>query len=308
MNAVRTLKHWAESTGNFFTRTLVGRIIVFLSLPLIILAVALWEPNREPPVFDAQVHYNEESWERVSVKAILNTATEMNVPWLLVGSLPNEGTWRLYRGNSDRVIPMLVPYHTREQRETWFDDPKTLSYLKDEISNKPYRGIGEFFLFDGQVDTPVVRGMVEIAEKRGLVLHARSDQHAIRQLFALGPYLRILWAHGGMFTPPETIGELLGRYPRLWVEISHRGDVAPNGTLSPEWREIMLRHPDRFLLGSGTYNTEYWYQFRYYFDQYRGWLKQLPPGPAERIAFRNGLELFNVNYREPTNAESRVSR
>lgn len=305
MNAVGTLKHWAKISGYFFTRTRVGRAIVFLSLPLFLLVVALWKPDYEPPVFDAQVHYNQESWERVSVEAILHTAKEMNVPWLLVCSLPNEGTWRLYRADRDRVIPMMVPYRTREERYTWFNDPKTLPYIESEFGIIPYRGIGEFFLFDGQVDTPVVRGMIEIAQKRHLVLHARSDDNAIRQLFALGPDLRILWAHAGMFTPPATIGEMLGRYPRLWVEISHRGDVAPNGKLSPEWREIMLQYPDRFLLGSGTYTTEYWYQFRYYFDKYRDWLKQLPPGPAERIAFRNGLELFDLKYREPQIPDAR---
>ncbi len=299
MNAVGILRQWAEALGYFFTRTLVGRAIVFISLPLALVSIALWKPTHEPPIFDAQVHYNQESWRSVSVEAILHTAKEMNVPWLLVSSLPNEGTWRLYQGDRDRVIPMMVPYRTRAERNTWFNDPKTLSYIESELDIIPYRGIGEFFLFDGQVDTPVVRGMIEIAQKRHLVLHARSDDNAIRQLFALGPGLRILWAHAGMFTPPGTVGEMLGRYPRLWVEISHRGDVAPNGKLSPEWREIMLLYPDRFLLGSGTYTTEYWYQFRYYFDKYRDWLKQLPPGPAERIAFRNGLELFDLKYREP---------
>jgi len=300
MNAKGILKHWAAILGNFFTSTRVGRTIVFISLPLVLLAVALWETGQEePPIFDAQVHYNEESWSVVSVEAIINTSKKKNIPWLLVGSLPNEGTSRLYQGDPDRVIPMLVPYRTREERDTWFNDPKTLPYLESEISLLPYRGIGEFFLFASQTDTPVVRGMVEFAQQRRLVLHARSDPTAIRRLFELGPDLRILWAHAGMFVSPGDIGELLGRYPRLWVDISLREDVAPRGNLSPEWREIMLRHPDRFLLGSGTYTSQYWYQFRYYHDRYRGWLKDLPYGVAERIAFRNGLELFELKYREP---------
>lgn len=299
MDTSRTLARLGSALGLFFKHTKIGRTIVFLSLPLAILTVALWKPEHKPPIFDAQVHYNQESWDRVSVKAILNTANEVNVPWLLVGSLPNEGTWRLHRGDPARVIPMLIPYHTREQRETWFADPKMQSYIEDEIRSRKYRGIGEFFLFDGQVDTPVVRRMVELAQEHRMVLHARSDANAIRQLFALGPDLRIIWAHGGMFTPPGTIGEMLGRYPRLWVEISHRGDVAPGDTLDPEWREIMLRHPNRFLLGSGTYNERLWYQFRYYFERYRKWLKTLPPGVAESIAFRNGVELFGLNYFDP---------
>jgi hypothetical protein len=308
MNFTGNFKRWAGIIGNFFSNTFFGRAIVFISLPLALLVVAFWETEQEPPIFDAQVHYNQESWERVSVEAILSTSKSKNVPWLLVGSLPNEGTQRLYRGNPDRVIPMMVPYRTREERDTWFNDPKTLPYIESELGFLPYRGIGEFFLFSSQMDTPVVRGMVELAQNRRLVLHARSDPNAIRQLFELGPDLRILWAHAGMFTPPGVVGELLGRYPRLWVDLSLREDVAPRGKLNPDWREVILRHPDRFLLGSGTYTTEYWYQFRYYFDKFRVWLKDLPVGPAEQIAFRNGLELFGVPYREPTRAKSQENK
>lgn len=296
MMAMDRFKRWRDHLGVFFKNRLIGRVLVFLSLPLFILSVALWKPNTEPAIFDAQVHYNEDVWDSASVKAILNTASAKNVPWMLVSSVPNEGTWRLYEGDAERVIPMLAPYQSIHERETWFNDPTNLPFIERELQSKPYRGIGEFFLYDGQVDTPVVRGMLELAQKRRLILHARGDEHAIQQLFALGPGLRLLWAHGGMFTPPKTIGAMLARYPQLWVEISHRGDVAPQGKLSPEWRELMQRYPGRFLLGSGTYNMEYWYQFRYFFDHYRDWLKQLPPEIAEQIAFRNGLDLFGLRY------------
>ena len=36
-----------------------------------------------------------------------------------------------------------------------------------------------------------VHRMLELARKRSLVLHARGDEHAIQQLFALGPGLRV---------------------------------------------------------------------------------------------------------------------
>lgn len=294
---MKRLKRAFERLTEYVHARPVARVLAFLSLPAALLVVAFWETEQVPPIFDAQVHYNKESWEVVSVAAILNTAKEKNIPWLLVGSLPNEGTSRLYHGDPERVIPMLIPYETREQRDTWFDDPNTLAFLEREFGLLPYRGLGEFFLFAGQTETPAVRGLVEFALKRNLVLHARSDPGTIRRLFEYGPEARILWAHAGMFVPPGTIGEMLGRYPRLWVDLSLREDVAPRGQLSPEWREILLRHPDRFLLGSGTYTPEYWYQFRYAFDRYRGWLKTLPPDVAERIAFRNGAELFGVSTR-----------
>jgi len=296
------LHHWVNALVLRLSRTRFSRVLVFLSVPLALALFALYDLHKQvylPPIFDAQVHYNGNSWNGVSEQAVMNTAKELNIPWLLVASTPNEGTWRLYGEDSVRVIPMLVPGFTSEDRNTWFNDPKIQDYIDRELDNHPYRGIGEFFLFDGQLDTPVVRHVVALAVERKLVLHARSDPNAIRQLFELGPSLRILWAHAGMHTSPEAIDSLLYRYPNLWLEISHRVDVAPKGKLDPAWRKLMLRYPDRFLLGSGTYNSQYWYQFREYHSRYRDWLKELPPTVAEQIAFRNGLRLFQLTYNEP---------
>ena len=282
----------------FLNQTLIGRTLLFGSLPLALLGFALWPQDYSPPIFDSQVHYNEESWRLVSTNAILNAAEEINIPWLLVGSTPNEGTLKLYQANQRKVIPMFIPQFTRDDRESWFDNPGILAYMKKEIGRGIYRGIGEFFLFDGQTDTVVVRTMVKLASKHSLVLHARSDPGAIRQLYDMAPGLQILWAHAGMFTPPETVSEMLDRYPGLRVEISHRGDIAPGGKLDDRWRKVFMRHSDRFMLGSGTYTSKYWYQFRHYMSRYRGWLRELPKEVAERIAFRNGLALFNLKQHD----------
>ncbi|MDH5447178.1 MAG: amidohydrolase [Gammaproteobacteria bacterium] len=285
----------------FFNQTLIGRTLVFGSLPLLLLGFVLWPEDYSPPIFDMQVHYNEESWRLVSTNAILNTSDEINVPWMLVGSVPNEGTLKLYQANPNKIIPMLVPQFSREDRDTWFNNPDIQRYMEKELSRGFYRGVGEFFLFDGQTDTPVVRRMVQLAAQHKLVLHARSDPYVIHRLFEMDSSLKILWAHAGMFTPPETVSQLLDRYPRLWVEISHRGDIAPGGKLDKKWRKVLLRHSDRFMLGSGTYSFKYWYQFRNYMRRYRSWLQELPQQVAKRIAYRNGLVLFNL--KEHTSAQ-----
>jgi hypothetical protein len=296
------LHHWINKVVYKLGHGRITRVLVFVSVPaaLALFALYSWQERvYTPPIFDAQVHYNRDSWNAVSQEAILNTAEELNIPWLLVASTPNAGTWKLYSRDPDRVIPMLVPGFTRDDRNTWFNDQRIQNYIDEELSKRPYRGIGEFFLFDGQVNTPVVRHVVALAMERRLVLHARSDPNAIRQLFELGPSLRILWAHAGMHTQPDVIDSLLYRYPNLWVELSHRVDVAPKGKLDPAWRKLMLRYPDRFLLGSGTYTGQYWYRFREYHGRYRKWLKELPPTVAEQIAYRNGLRLFRISYIEP---------
>lgn len=293
MNLFRVMvDRWLEPVARFFTGTTVGRAIVFVSLPLVLLVIAFWETKHEPPIFDAMVLYNEEAWGRVPVKAIIGTARELNVPWMVVGSTPNEGTWRLAAADRTRIIPMFVPHRSRDERTIWYNEPEVLQLMETEIGRGVYRGIGEFWLSDGQINTPNVKRMVELAAKHNLVLHARSDPAALEQLFALNPKVRIMWAHAGIFAKPDKIGEMLDRFPLLWAELSHRADVAPHGKLNAEWRALLMRHPNRFLIGSGTYTSQYWYQFRYAHGNHRDWLKELPPEVAERIAYRNGLELF----------------
>ena len=63
------LKRWLYGIRRFFQQTLLGRALALVSLPLLLLGIAFYEPNYHPPIFDAQVHYNEESWQRVRVEA-----------------------------------------------------------------------------------------------------------------------------------------------------------------------------------------------------------------------------------------------
>jgi len=283
-----------ESVGRFFTQHRYGRALAFVSLPAAVVALALWEPAYSPPIFDVQVHYNEEAWKVYSPRVILNTARKINVPWMAVSSTPNDGTFRLAGDAAVQVVPLLAPYRSAADRDDWFRNPEIVTMLEAALATGRYRGIGEFHLYDGQVDTPVVRRLVELAAEHRLVLSAHSDPNAVRQLFALAPGIRILWAHAGMTANAATVEEMLGRYPNLWAELSHRTDIAPRGRLAPEWRELLLRYPGRFLLGSGTYSNEYWQQFRYSLMRCRDWLEDLPPVVAERIAYRNALELFGV--------------
>ena len=50
------------------------------------------------------------------------------------------------------------------------------------------------------------------------------------------------------------------------------------------------------MLGSGTWNSDYWFKLRTYMTDYRDWLQDFPAEVAERIAYRNGLDLFDIEY------------
>jgi hypothetical protein len=54
----------------------------------------------------------------------------------------------------------------------------------------------------------------------------------------------------------EPAGKMFDRYENLWTGISFRaGDIAPGGTLYKAWRDLILKHSDRFVYGTDTYIT-----------------------------------------------------
>jgi Amidohydrolase len=147
-------------------------------------------------------------------------------------------------------------------------------------------------------DLPVPRRMIELARRHGLVLHSHSDADAIEREFGQWPGARILWAHAG-FDAPARIREMLRKYPTLWCDLAFRTDHAPNGALDSEWRALFLEFPDRFLLGTDTFTPERWPYIVENARFSRAWLAQLPAPVAERIAWRNGERLFNLQKGAP---------
>jgi hypothetical protein len=95
-----------------------------------------------------------------------------------------------------------------------------------------------------------------------------------------------------MSSAAATVGDLLARFPKLWVELALRTDVAPGGKLDPEWRAVFVKYPDRFMVGTDTWITSRWEAMRGYHQDEQVWLGQLPRDVAEAIAWKNGERLF----------------
>jgi hypothetical protein len=282
----------AQAFWRFLTGTGVGRVLGFISLPLAIVVVAMWETEYSPPLFDVQMHYNEDAWRGYPARGIVKGMQRLNVRWAAVSSTPNDGTAKLAAADQTRIVAMFVPYRNREDREHWLDNPGLIEWVRKELDLGNYQGIGEFHLYRGRVDLPVVHELAALAAERRLVLNVHGEADVIRELLSFAPGLRVLWAHAGLHTPAARVAELLEQHRNLWAELSHRADVAPDGQLAPEWRTLFERYPDRFMMGSGTYSNEFWSRYRHTLELNREWLLQLPPELGERIAYRNALDLF----------------
>jgi hypothetical protein len=255
-----------------------------LVLPLCVRAQQL-------PIFDAHLHYSHDAWELVPVPQAIDIMRKAGIKRALISSSGDDGQQRLVQAAPDLVIPELRPYRSRAEVGTWFRDETVIGYLQQKLSQNRYVGIGEFHLYGADADLPVPQRMVELARTHNLFLHAHSDIDALERLFRQWPQARILWAHAG-FERPERVAEMLKKHRTLWCDLAFRTDHASNDKLDPGWRAAFLQFPDRFMVGTDSYTPERWHYIAGHAEWSRRWLADLPREVAERIAWKNGEQVF----------------
>jgi hypothetical protein len=246
-------------------------------------------------IFDAHLHYNWEPKPYYQLDEVLALLKKNRVTGILATSRPNTGTHALMDAKAEglQVVPFIRPYRVRPDIQTWFKDPVIFELVQDEFKRGYYRGVGEFHLSGQAADTEVVRDTVNFAVANDLYLHAHADEAALEILMRHNPKARIIWAHTGFGIPGERVAAMLAKYPKLWGELSYRSGITDGaGKLTPEWRALFERYPDRFLLGSDTWVPERWASYGEIMAGYRAWLAQLPPDVARQIAHGNARALF----------------
>lgn len=249
------------------------------------------------PLFDAHLHYNWEPSPRVPLDQALELFKRTGVRGILANSRPNAGTHALYAKRSEalQVVPFLRPYRVRADVTNWFNNPETMTLIRDEFQHGYFAGIGEFHLHGDETRSPVVADMVRFAREHRMMLHAHSDVPALDILFRLYPEARIIWAHTGFSLPADEVDRMLRTYPGLIAELSYRSGITDSsGAISGDWRRLFESHPDRFLLGSDTWIDERWDSYARIMGGYRPWLAQLPPEVARQIAWGNAARLFRL--------------
>lgn len=283
-------------------------------------ASAVLAADYSGPLFDAHLHYNDEACVHAPAPTarcphplpdVLQRMQQSGVRGVLANSRPNDGTRALAAARDQAaaagvtVVPFVRLYRDRADYNNWFRDPSIVELVRSELERGtaagPYRGLGEFHLYDSSnARGPVAQQLMALAEEKGLVVLAHVDEAAIDLLMqatpSRGQKLQLIWAHTGIGgTPPAQVEALLQRYPGLMGELSYRpGLTCEGGQLCPAWRELMLRHPGRFLVGSDTWVNARWQSYGSLMQDYRVWLGGLPPEAARQIAWGNAARLFGL--------------
>jgi hypothetical protein len=261
------------------------------SLAAVVLSAAAPARADELPIVDTHLHYSANSWQDYAPAALLTLLDQAAVRRGFVSSTPDDGTVRLYEAAPDRIVPVLRPYRQAGELSSWHQDPTVLPYVEQRLARPIYRGIGEFHLSGADARSPVVRQVAELASRHGLFLHCHCDAEATEILLGLVPGVRVLWAHAGMSAGPDEVGRLIRASADLLVELALRSDVAPGGQLDPAWRELFVRAPDRFMVGTDTWVPSRWADYAGVQRDTRVWLRQLPVDVARRLATENAESL-----------------
>ena len=260
------------------------------------------------PIFDAHLHYNEEAWMSAHpVDDALGRMQRSGVRAIVANSRPNDGTKSLAsardktRAAGVTVVPFIRLYRNRADYTGWFQDETIYEMVQRELAagtdSGPYRGIGEFHLYDSaNANGPVARKLMKLAQDKELAVLAHVDDSAIDLLMAHAPSVRLIWAHTGIGgAPAERVRALLAKYPKLMGELSYRpGLTESGGGLSAEWKALLTAHSERFLIGSDTWVNARWAGYEGLMSDARRWLADLPEPAARRIAWENGVRLFGI--------------
>ena len=141
---------------------------------------------------------------------------------------------------------------------------------------------------------PLLRKVAEMALERDIPIHIHSGDEPVRFFFEIAPELTVIWAHVGMSSPPSIIGPLMDKHDRLFADTSYReSDILDDDGLDPEWQDLLIRHADRFMIGSDTWVNGQWADYDGIIEMNREWLSHLPRDVAEKIAYKNAEKLFD---------------
>lgn len=178
------------------------------------------------------------------------------------------------------------------------------------------------------LDAPQIKAAIRIAQQHGwpLILHLEfvdmgreaAPQYlaALEKLLSENREVSVGLIHMAQLNEPQAAA-LLAAHPNLFFLTSHADNFSAMGTrklaekgmksqtgwinmfsgqtLSPEWRTLMSRYPDRFVLAFDNVFPPHWselYSRKVAF--WRAALSELPPDAAQKIAHGNAERLWKL--------------
>ncbi|MDH5514352.1 MAG: amidohydrolase [Gammaproteobacteria bacterium] len=289
-----------------------------LRLLLLFLLIIPVRVSAQLPVADMHLHYKWSQQEVTSPEEALRLLGAAQVAVGVVIGTPAERALALTQRSGGRLVSIWSPYREGGDWSRWATDKSVVQRARAALASGNYSGIGELHLVGGFAprSTPgdVTSQLMTLAAEYDVpvLLHtefSRADR--MRALCTKHPRTRIVWAHAGAILPAAAVESVLASCDNVVAGLAARDPwrfvnnpiTDTQGKLLPAWRALLLRYPDRFMVGSDPVwpvdqldrwdeADTGWQELERFWIFHRGWLADLPANVAVRIACKNAADTF----------------
>lgn len=285
---------------------------------LLTLIIFILAPLQVQAAFDMHTHYKWSQRENTSPEQAIRALDSANISHAVVIGKPAKLALEIKALAPDRIIAFFSPYRDSLDWFRWQYDEKVLEKATQAIESGQYQGIGELHIIGGfsakKSKSNVLNGLLALATKHDIpiMLHTEfSRPNYMLGICKKSPKTKIIWAHAGAILKPKDVDSIMQQCTNVWAGMAARDPwrfvdhqhTDADGKLLPEWKELFLKYPDRFMVGSDTVwpvdrldswdePDTGWQELGRFWDFHRSWLKQLPDDVAKRISHENALKLF----------------
>lgn len=272
-------------------------------------------------IFDMHTHYK---WSQESVTTPAEAIAFMDaeaISHAVVIGKPAEFALKLKRLAPKRIVAFYSPYRDSMDWFLWQRKESLLPKVEAALKSGDYQGIGELHIIGGgfakKLDKAVVlNGFLELAVKYDVPVMIHTEFSKPNYMLAIcqqHQQSKIIWAHAGAILKPNDVDDVMHQCPKVWSGMAARDPwryvnnqhIDKNGKLVPEWKALMLKYPDRFMVGSDTvwpvdqldsWHTADtgWQELARFWSFHRSWLAQLPEDIAIKIKRDNAMKLFKI--------------
>jgi predicted TIM-barrel fold metal-dependent hydrolase len=285
---------------------------------LLLLAIFTPELCAQQPVADMHLHYKWSQQDVTSPAEAVEALARENIVMGVVIGTPAELALELARLAPQQIVPIFSPYRIGGDWQRWARDLDVVPRARVALDSGAYHGIGELHLIGGfsprLEKAAVLQGLMRLAGEYDvpIMLHTEfSRPDMILELCSSYPDTRILWAHAGSILATTQVAQVLDACGNVWAGLAARDPwrfvnnpiTAADGRLLPDWRALLLRYPERFMLGSDPVwpvdqmdrwdePDTGWQELGRFWGFHREWLQQLPEAAARKIGCENAVAFF----------------
>lgn len=265
---------------------------------------------------DAHIHFNWDQAEIISPEEVLEKLKRAGIQKTILSSTPSHLALELASKDPNRFIPFFSPYIHPLGKRDWFNKAEVIHEAKKGLQQGLYQGIGEIHFMAGfkpKTDNKIFLQLMQLAQEYEVpvLIHVDAGNQAMfSAVCRKHSKVKILWAHAGGNLHPEHINAVLEKCPKVWIDLSARdpwrygGISLENGLLKPGWKDLILKWPHRFLIGTDPVwkvtRTQSWDQpddgwdhFEQLLAFHQNWLKQLPRDIQILLGSKNMQKLLS---------------